>query len=158
MILFALSSDIQTERSQSSSDNQISHWIITEPNSLEENQSHGDDRVEICKGFENRQEFNGSLTKRIPVPEDLSIEIQNASFQLDKDQSPPLEDLPVVNHDDDKVESSPDDFRNEFSYHFVNPFVLFPNSNQKYSDIREVDCDASSGARTIDTNNRETTY
>ena len=143
MILFDLSSGLQTERSQSSSDNQISHWIITEPNSLEENQSHGDDRVEICKGFENRQEFNGSLTKRIPVPEDLSVEIQNASFQLDNDQSPPLEDVSVDNFEDDETENSTDHFRNEFSYHFFeNPFVLFPNSIQKYSDIRKVDCDA----------------
>lgn len=118
MILFALSSGLQTERSQSSSDNQISHWIITEPNSVEENQSHEDDRVEICKGFENRQEFNGSLTKRIPVPEDLSVEIQNASFQLDNDQSPPLEDVSVDNFEDDETENSPDHFRNEFTYHF----------------------------------------
>ena len=106
MILFALSSGSKTTRSPSSSDNQISHWIITEPNSLEENQSHGDDRVEICKGFENRQEFNGSLTKRIPVPEELSIEFQNASFQSDNNQSPQLED--------DPTESSPDVFRIEF--------------------------------------------
>ena len=122
MILFALSSGLQTERSQSSSDSQISHWIITEPNSLEENQSHGDDRAEICRGFENRQEFNGSLTKRIPVPEDLSIEIQNASFQLHNNQSPPFEDVSVVNFEDDETENSQDHFRNEFSYHFLSSF------------------------------------
>ena len=122
MILFFLSSGLETERSQSTSDNQISHWIITEPNSLEENQSHGDDRVEICKGFENRQEFNGSLTKRIPVPEDLSVEIQNASFQLDNDQSPPLEDVSVHNFEDNETENSPDHFRNEFTYHFFKSF------------------------------------
>ena len=114
MILFTLSSGSKTTRSPSSSDNQISHWIITEPNSLEENQSHGDDRVEICKGFENRQEFNGSLTKRIPVPEELSIEFQNASLQSDNNQSPPLEDVSVVYQEYDPTESSPDVFRNEF--------------------------------------------
>ena len=97
MILFALSSGSKTTRSPSSSDNQISHWIITEPNSLEENQSHGDDRVEICEGFENRQEFNGSLTKRIPVPEELSIQ-----------------DVSVVYQQNDPTESSSDVFRNEF--------------------------------------------
>ena len=125
--------------SQSSSDNQISHWIITEPNSVEANQSHGDDRVEICKGFENRQEFNGSLTKRIPVPEELSIEIQNSSFQLENDESRnsgPLEDVSVVNNKNDTTENSADTFRNEFSYHGFSWNPDFKkNSNQKHSNI-----------------------
>ena len=127
-------------RSLSSSDNQISHWIITEPNSVEANQSHGDDRVEICKGFENRQEFNGSLTKRIPVPEELSIEIQNSSFQLENDEardSGPSEDVSVVNNKKDTTEKSADTFRNEFLYHDFswNPDAFFLNSNKKYSNI-----------------------
>ena len=74
------------------------HWTITESNSLSEVQPSEPDessepgRVEVCEGFENRQEFNGVLTKRIPITDELCAEINKAGesqiIETSEDKSP----------------------------------------------------------------------